>query len=110
MICGEYPKKYFLGYFNSRIPKWFLDTASSSLWWNSSIFQKSVFITIPIPEVTNENSVIISDVEFLVEKILINKNLENPIDTEELEERLNLLTYKLYNLTPEEIAIVEGNP
>jgi len=44
-----------------------------------------------------------------VEQILIRKKQNPDADVLDLETRIDQLVYKLYNLTPEEIEIVEKN-
>ena len=44
----------------------------------------------------------------LVDKILVTKKPDASVDTSELEHKIDKLVYKLYGLTEEEIAIVEG--
>ncbi|MFN3639237.1 MAG: class I SAM-dependent DNA methyltransferase, partial [Chloroherpetonaceae bacterium] len=63
---------------------------------------------IPIPPITKENQSIVSQIESLVDKILAAKK-ENPhANTIELEKQVDHLVYGLYELTEEEIRIVEG--
>ena len=44
----------------------------------------------------------------LVDQILTTKQKDPNADTLVLERRIDQMVYKLYDLTPEEIAIVEG--
>jgi len=44
----------------------------------------------------------------LVDQILTAKQKDPDTDTSALESQIDQMVYKLYNLTPEEIAIVEG--
>jgi hypothetical protein len=43
----------------------------------------------------------------LVEQILLAKQRDPMADTKSLEREIDCLVYKLYGLTPEEVAIVE---
>ncbi|MBQ9538310.1 MAG: Eco57I restriction-modification methylase domain-containing protein [Treponema sp.] len=61
---------------------------------------------IPIPLATPGQQKPIID---LVDKILAAKSADNTADTSEMERKIDELVYKLYNLTEEEIAIVEEN-
>jgi hypothetical protein len=45
----------------------------------------------------------------LVDSILAVKKKDPVADTSKLEDEIDALVYDLYNLTPEEIAIVEGS-
>lgn len=47
-------------------------------------------------------------IEILVEQILTKKALDNSADTTDLENQIDQLVYQLYELTEEEIKIVEG--
>jgi len=44
----------------------------------------------------------------LVSQVIESKNLKPNLDTIELEREIDQLVYKLYDLTDEEIKIVEG--
>ena len=44
----------------------------------------------------------------LVDQILDSKGKDSAADTSALERQIDEMVYKLYDLTPEEIAIVEG--
>ena len=46
--------------------------------------------------------------ELSVDKILATKKSDYTADTSDLEHKIDELVYKLYGLTEEEIAIVEG--
>ncbi|MFA5877380.1 MAG: Eco57I restriction-modification methylase domain-containing protein [Candidatus Paceibacterota bacterium] len=59
---------------------------------------------IPVPKTIE--SKMIDQISNLASKILTQKN--NGVDTSELEKQIDGLVYKLYDLTPEEIGIVEG--
>jgi len=45
----------------------------------------------------------------LVDKILAAKKANPQADTSDLEHQIDQLVYKLYNLTPDEIAVIEGS-
>ncbi len=69
-------------------------------------YQASFIEGIPIFEATLEQQRIIIE---LVDRILTAKKHNREADTTILERKIDHLVYKLYNLTPDEIAIVEGN-
>ena len=60
---------------------------------------------IPIPTVSSEKQ---KPVERLVERILSAKQRDAGVDVSALERELDELVYALYDLTPEEIKIVES--
>ena len=69
---------------------------------------KSEFMkTYPIPVISNENRSYIDLIGNLVSQITALKKQDKNADTQELEREIDQLVYKLYDLTPEEIAIVE---
>jgi type II restriction/modification system DNA methylase subunit YeeA len=58
---------------------------------------------IPMPNMSSTKSL-----EVLVERILIAKSKDPKADVTKLERQIDQLVYQLYNLTPEEIKIIEG--
>ena len=60
---------------------------------------------LPIPDVGKKEQ---RDVVSVVEKIIEAKKTDPSSNTTSLEDEINTLVYKLYGLTDDEIAIVEG--
>ena len=60
-----------------------------------------------IPPITNENLPTVTLIESLVDKILDAKKSDKDADTVPLEHQIDDLVYKLYDLIPEEIKIIE---
>ena len=60
-----------------------------------------------VPPITNENQHIVTQIEELVDQILDAKQADPEADTSSLENEIDKLVYELYDLTSEEIAIVE---
>jgi hypothetical protein len=69
---------------------------------------KSAFLSIPVPPITPENQSLVSQIESLVDQILARKRGNPPADTRDLERAIDDLVYRLYDLTPDEIRLVEG--
>ena len=63
---------------------------------------------IPIPNITNKNKQYALEIEKLVEEVIDLKMNDQTNDTTQLEKKIDELVYQLYDLTPEEIAIIEG--
>ena len=61
-----------------------------------------------VPPITNANQHITTQIEELVDQILDAKQANPDADTSDLENKIDKLVYALYNLTEDEIAIVEG--
>lgn len=95
--------RYLLGILNSKYANVLLDTIRGK----GNIDVNPEYIrNIPIPTATKEQQQPIID---LVDKILAAKKADATSDTTALERKIDELVYKLYGLTDEEIAIVEGN-
>ena len=65
--------------------------------------------SIPIPFIIPSNQSIVSQIESLVSNILETKKQDPEKDTTELEREMDKLVYELYELTSEEIAVVEAS-
>ena len=101
----NYSEKFVLGICNSLLIKyWWLSRFSD----NKALFPKIKGFQlkqIPIPTATpTQQQPIIS----LVDSILAAKKKDPSADTSKQEAEIDRLVYKLYDLTDEEIAIVEG--
>ena len=72
-------------------------------------FKSEFMKAFPIPPITEENQHITTQIEEIVDKILDAKQANPDADTSSLENEIDKLVYELYNLTEDEIAIVEGS-
>ena len=63
---------------------------------------------IPIPKINAKNQTIANQIIALVDEILKLKAKDSTFDTSNLESKIDKLVYKLYNLTDEEIKIIES--
>ncbi|WP_459099700.1 type IIG restriction enzyme/methyltransferase [Helicobacter pylori] len=63
--------------------------------------------TLPIPQITKSNQPTADKIIALVDKILALKEKDPKANTQELEKEIDALVYRLYNLTDEEIKIIE---
>ncbi|HEC2787523.1 TPA: Eco57I restriction-modification methylase domain-containing protein [Campylobacter jejuni] len=63
---------------------------------------------LPIPKINSKNQKIADELINLADEILKAKEQDKNANTQELENKINSLVYKLYNLTEEEIKIIEG--
>ena len=94
---------FLLGILNSRVNQFFFPQICPKIRGGFMRF-KSIYVEqIPIPVISNTQPI-----EQLVNKILNLKSDDNDADVSEFERQIDQLTYQLYDLTPEEIAIVEG--
>ncbi len=63
---------------------------------------------IPIPKITQKNQELARKITDCVKKILQTKEKDPNANTQELEKEIDALVYQLYNLTDEEIKIIEN--
>jgi adenine-specific DNA-methyltransferase len=87
--------KYLVGLFNSKIVAFWLRNKGKM---QGSMYQvdKEPLLSIPIIKTENDTEIV-----KIVDEIILNKKLSN--DTADLEEKLDNLFYKLYQLTEDEI-------
>ena len=91
--------KSLLGILNSRLMNWYF----SNCFVDYNIKPKYLE-QLPLP--TNTNS---SDLDALISEIILLKSKDKDSDTKDLENKIDNAVYKLYDLTEEEIKIVEQN-
>ncbi len=105
---------YFLGLLNSKLLNYFIKN-TSEIWGTSHKFKTQFLNPFPIPKIPSPNS----PLQKLVDNMLqLNKDLQSatlPEQKELIQQRINYtdkqidkLVYELYELTEEEIKIVEG--
>ena len=104
MICNV--KKSLLGELNSSIVNWYFPIIASDLGEGGNRYFKQFVEIVPLVNITSTNESLIKQIESIVIQILSAR--EQGTDTAVLEKEIDHLVYKLYDLTPEEIAIVEG--
>ena len=92
--------RFLLGVMNSTVAHNFLKANRRS---NIHLYPDD-WKKLPIPNVSSEQQAPIIE---LVDRILGTKRISPDADVSELENEINQIVYSLYNLTPEELAIVE---
>ena len=104
---GSMNLKYVLGVLNSRLISFWYRIYFRSLALAGGYLRigNNEIKTIPIPDLTTEQQ---APIIRIVDKILAAKDTNPGADVCELEKRIDQIVYSLYDLTPEEIAIVEG--
>ncbi|MBZ4651118.1 TaqI-like C-terminal specificity domain-containing protein, partial [Thermosipho sp. (in: thermotogales)] len=99
--------KYLLANMNSSLFNWLFKQVGIFL-GHAFEWKKQYVEQVKIPPITSSNQSIVQQIEELVDKILSTKK-ENPLtDTSQWEQEIDRLVYSLYDLTEEEIKIVEG--
>jgi len=100
---------YFLGYLNSYLNNWFYNNFIGTVLHKDGVrFYVDDMFKIPIPPITPSNEPIVNQIEALVDKILAAKHQNPQAVTAAEEQEIDNLVYKLYELTEEEIKIMEG--
>jgi len=107
MIVGDNIKT-LTGMLNSQIIKWYFPLISTDLGNKGQRFFKIFVEIMPIPPITPANQPIASQIEALVDSILAAKKDNPQANTQEQERQIDQMVYQLYDLTEEEIRIVEG--
>jgi adenine-specific DNA-methyltransferase len=95
--------KFLVGYFNSKVSHRWIRENCPELQGGTRELSKIFFENIPIPPLSESEQ---KPFVALVEKILAGK--ERGEDTTALEREIDEMVYRLYGLTAEEIAVVEG--
>ena len=95
---------WLLGLLNSKAVFWFYTKTSTQIRGGFVRFIAQYVSQIPIPTIKPAQQAPISKI---VDRILAAKRPDPDADVSELENEIDQLVYLLYNLTPEEIAIVE---
>ena len=104
--------KYLLGILNSNLGLWYFEQIATSSGMGTNRWKKYKIEQFPIKNTNSQNK---AKIESVVNQILsITKDddyLDNPdkkAKVKRLEKEIDQLVYKLYDLTSEEIKIVEG--
>jgi adenine-specific DNA-methyltransferase len=98
-------EKYLLGILNSRLIWYFLRNICVVRSGGYLEVKPQYFEQIPIPQISNLDQDILTQ---LVYQILTAKKADPNADTSALEAEIDQMVYQLYELTPEEIKIIEG--
>jgi len=102
--------KYICGLLNSNPVTFFFKQwyAGGGLGEEGYRYKKAFLENLPLPPITPANQPIVSQIEALVDKILTAKKENSQADTSQWEREIDGLVYQLYELTAEEIKIIEG--
>ncbi|EIL9259062.1 Eco57I restriction-modification methylase domain-containing protein [Campylobacter coli] len=109
ILTGE-NLKYLIAFLNNDFVAFIFKTfyAGGNLGENGFRYKKAFLEKLPIPKINSKNQKIADELINLVDEILKVKEQDKNANTQELENKINSLVYKLYNLTDDEIKIIEG--
>ncbi|WP_338075508.1 Eco57I restriction-modification methylase domain-containing protein [Helicobacter japonicus] len=103
-------RKFILGVLNSKLINYFYAKKyfASHMQGGAFGFDTLSVGSLPIPKITKYNKPLCDKIITLVEEILAIKNKDSNANISHLESQIDSLVYKLYNLTDEEIHIIES--
>ncbi|KRS59218.1 restriction endonuclease [Campylobacter coli] len=99
--------KYLTAILNSKLIAFWLKH-KGKMQGNNYQIDKEPLLNIPIVDTNSKNEKLADELINLVDEILKAKEQDKNANTQELENKINSLVYKLYNLTEDEIKIIEG--
>ncbi len=99
--------KYLFAILNSKVIYFFMRQMASNLGEGAFRWIKQFIERLPIPQITPQNQKLADKITALVDKILQAKEKDPKANTQKLEKEIDALVYQLYNLTDEEIKIIE---
>ncbi|MBM0598429.1 class I SAM-dependent DNA methyltransferase [Helicobacter pylori] len=99
--------KYLFAILNSKVIYFFMRQIASNLGEGAFRWIKQFIERLPIPKITEKNQELADKITVLVDKILQAKEKDPKANTQRLEKEIDALVYQLYNLTDEEIKIIE---
>ncbi|MGQ2752611.1 type IIG restriction enzyme/methyltransferase [Campylobacter coli] len=99
--------KYLTAILNSKLIAFWLKH-KGKMQGNNYQIDKEPLLNIPIVDTNSKNKKLANKLINLVDEILKAKEQDKNANTQELENKINSLVYKLYNLTEDEIKIIEN--
>ncbi|TNO70503.1 class I SAM-dependent DNA methyltransferase [Campylobacter coli] len=109
ILTGE-NLKYLIAFLNNDFVAFIFKTfyAGGNLGENGFRYKKAFLERLPIPKINSKNEKLADELINLADDILKAKEQDKNANIQELENKINSLVYKLYNLNEEEIKIIEG--
>ncbi len=98
--------KFLLAILNSKVSEWYFNLIGTTTGMGTNRWKKYKIELLPIKQPSEDQEY---EIENLVNEILKNKKNNLQTRTTDLENQIDQLVYKLYDLTEEEIKIIEGN-
>ncbi|BEJ60027.1 hypothetical protein B10172_00490 [Campylobacter jejuni] len=99
---------YLTALLNSNVNFYYFKQIGAKLGVSGYEMSKIFVERLPIPKINSKNEKLADELINLVDEILKAKEQDKNANTQELENKINSLVYKLYNLTEDEIKIIEG--
>lgn len=108
ILTGEH-LHYLLGMLHSKLITFAFKTfyAGGGLGESGYRYKKAFIERLPIPKITPKNQELADKITDCAERILKSKEKDPKANTQRSEKEIDALVYRLYNLTDEEIKIIE---
>ncbi|EKE91606.1 class I SAM-dependent DNA methyltransferase [Helicobacter pylori] len=108
ILTGEH-LRYLLGMLHSKLITFAFKTfyAGGGLGESGYRYKKAFIERLPIPKITTKNQELADKITDGAKQILALKEKDPKANTQKLEKEIDALVYRLYNLTDEEIKIIE---
>ncbi|GAA7716457.1 class I SAM-dependent DNA methyltransferase [Helicobacter pylori] len=108
ILTGEH-LRYLLGMLHSKLITFAFKTfyAGGGLGESGYRYKKAFIERLPIPQITEKNQKLADKITDCAKVILETKEKDPKANTQQLEKEIDALVYQLYNLTDEEIKIIE---
>ncbi|WP_120836216.1 class I SAM-dependent DNA methyltransferase [Helicobacter pylori] len=108
ILTGEH-LRYLLGMLHSKLITFAFKTfyAGGGLGESGYRYKKVFIERLPIPKITPQNQKLAREITDCAQAILEAKEKDPKANTQKLEKEIDALVYQLYNLTDEEIKIIE---
>ncbi|EAK3347766.1 class I SAM-dependent DNA methyltransferase [Campylobacter coli] len=100
--------KYLLGFLNSNLIFYYFKNIGHLYSDKGFLLSNQYVEKFPIPKINSKNQKLADELINLADDILKAKEQDKNANTQELENKINSLVYKLYNLTEDEIKIIEN--
>ncbi len=109
ILTGEH-LRYLLGMLHSKLITFAFKTfyAGGGLGESGYRYKKAFIERLPIPQITEKNQELADKITDGAKAILALKEKDPKANTQKLEKEIDALVYQLYNLTDEEIKIIEN--
>jgi hypothetical protein len=104
LMTGE-KLKFLLAILNSKVSEWYFNLIGTTTGMGTNRWKKYKIELLPIKIPSQDQE---KEIEVLVNQILAIKKQNPTADTTDLENQIDQLVYQLYELTEEEIKIIEN--
>ncbi|WP_310380849.1 Eco57I restriction-modification methylase domain-containing protein [Flavobacterium sp.] len=105
LMTGE-KLKFLLAILNSKVSEWYFNLIGTTTGMGTNRWKKYKIELLPIKQPSEDQE---KEIQNLVNQILKSKKSNLQLTTTDLEYKIDQLVYQLYNLTEEEISIIENS-